>query len=172
MSMRPLLAATLALCLAPAGTAAGLEIAPRELVVSAGVFDVQGRGASEEAGLELRFASFELPLGRLRLEVEPMAGGMANDGGGYYGYLGFGLPWRPARRWELRPFTGVGVYSAGDGRDLGGPIEFRSGLEVSWRPGERSRLGLTLYHLSNGVIYDLNPGSESLVAVYGWRFGG
>jgi hypothetical protein len=50
-------------------------------------------------------------------------------------------------------------------------VEFRSGLEVSYRLDDRSRLGLSFYHLSNGVIYDVNPGGESLCVVYGVRLG-
>ena len=42
-------------------------------------------------------------------------------------------------------------------------------LELAYRlPGE-ARLGLCVYHLSNGGIYHLNPGSESLVLTYSAR---
>jgi hypothetical protein len=144
---------------------------PEEVTVGAGVFDVGEPGATSEADVELRFTAFHLPLGELRLEIEPAAGAMVNADGGFFAYTGFGLPWALGRRWEVTPYTGVGIYSAGDGKDLGGPVEFRSGLEVSLAVGERSRLGLSFYHLSNAVLYDLNPGEESLSLVYSYRFG-
>jgi hypothetical protein len=72
-------------------------------------------------------------------------------------------------RWRAVPFTGGGVYSAGDGKDLGGPVEFRSGLEVSVGVGERWRVGVVYSHLSNAVVYDLNPGAESLVVAVAFR---
>jgi hypothetical protein len=101
-----------------------------------------------------------------------MVGGMVNDAGGYYGYLGLRLPLERGERWQVTPSIGPGIYSAGDGIDLGGPVEFRSGIEVSARLGERARLGVSYYHLSNGVLYDLNPGQESLVLVLTVRTGG
>ncbi|HSN88855.1 MAG TPA: acyloxyacyl hydrolase [Thermoanaerobaculia bacterium] len=48
-------------------------------------------------------------------------------------------------------------------------VEFRSGVELAWRLNERSRIGLCLYHLSNGGLYDFNPGTESLILSYGVR---
>jgi hypothetical protein len=132
---------------------------------------VLDRRQATEADVELRFSRLPLSLGRLRLEIEPAIGAMVNDDGGYYGYAGFGVPWEPSPRWRLTPYTGVGIYSAGRGKNLGGPVEFRSGLEVSYRLDDRSRLGLSFYHLSNGVIYEVNPGGESLCVVYGVRLG-
>jgi hypothetical protein len=67
------------------------------------------------------------------------------------------------------PFTGAGLYEEGDGKDLGGPVEFRSGLEVAVRAGARWWVGLSYYHLSNAVLYDRNPGEESLVLVVSRR---
>jgi hypothetical protein len=48
-------------------------------------------------------------------------------------------------------------------------IEFRSGIELSRRLGERSRLGVSFFHLSNAALYNFNPGSESLVLTYTTR---
>jgi hypothetical protein len=38
----------------------------------------------------------------------------------------------------------------------------RSGIEVAYRFYERSRVGLALFHLSNGGLADKNPGTEVL----------
>ena len=66
--------------------------------------------------------------------------------------------------WELSIQFAPGLYSHGsEGFDLGGPVEFRSGIELSRRLGERPACGLLLFHLSNAHIYSHNPGSESLV---------
>jgi hypothetical protein len=39
----------------------------------------------------------------------------------------------------------------------------RSGLEAGWRFGGGVRLGLEIYHVSNGSTTDYNPGESSLV---------
>ena len=56
----------------------------------------------------------------------------------------------------------TGVYAQGDGVDLGGPIEFRSGLEIGYRTPKGVRLGLSVDHRSNAGIYSNNPGLETV----------
>lgn len=144
--------------------------APREWAFSAGVFDLVESDRAE-AGVELRFASRPLRLFGRDWLLEPALGAMANEDAAYYGYLALRLPIELGGRWRATPFFGTGIYSAGDGLDLGGALEFRSGLEISARLGERSGLGLSYYHLSNAGIYDPNPGAESLVLVLAVRPG-
>ena len=52
----------------------------------------------------------------------------------------------------------TGLYSRGTGVDLGGPIEFRSGIEVAYHLENGMRLGLGWDHRSNLEIYSRNPG--------------
>lgn len=80
-------------------------------------------------------------------------------------YGGASWSWTPNEKWRLRPGFAVSVFEEGDGKDLGGPIEFRSSLEVSYRLRSRFRLGLLVYHLSNAGIYERNPGSNSLALI-------
>lgn len=147
----------------------------REWAVHAGIFDVGTNDNVGEVGVEARFRLFDLPLGGFDLPVEPAAGAMVTGDEGAYAHLSFRIPlheiWSDGwpERWRVVPFTGVGVYEEGDGKDLGGPVEFRSGIEVSYRVGRRWWLGAALYHLSNAVLYDENPGEESLVAMLSWR---
>ena len=54
----------------------------------------------------------------------------------------------------------TGLYSRGTGVDLGGAIEFRSGIEVAYHLENGMRLGLGWDHLSNLEIYARNPGVE------------
>ena len=68
----------------------------------------------------------------------------------------------------MTPFTGASIFEEGDGKDLGGTVEFRSGFEISYRFDSGSRFGVYFYHLSNARIYDDNPGSNSVGLV--WAF--
>ncbi|MDR9454072.1 MAG: acyloxyacyl hydrolase, partial [Wenzhouxiangella sp.] len=56
----------------------------------------------------------------------------------------------------------TGLYEAGDGVDLGGPVEFRSGLEVGYQADNGMRLSLGIDHRSNAGIYGTNPGLETV----------
>jgi hypothetical protein len=151
-----------------AGEAGGPAPPPAALAVGLGAFDVANPGPLAEVGLELRLA----PRGPLALI--PAVGGAINDAGDAYLYGGLAKELPLAPGWFLTPGVGIGVYGHGDdeeGVDLGGAVEFRSILELAreFRPG--TRVGLAFYHLSNGGLYDLNPGSNSAILTVSFGLG-
>ena len=58
--------------------------------------------------------------------------------------------------------TMAGLYEAGDGLDLGGPIAFRSGIELGFEAANGWRYALSYDHRSNAELYDANPGVETV----------
>lgn len=54
-----------------------------------------------------------------------------------------------------------GFYADNGGFDLGGPIEFRSGIELGYQTRQGWRLGISYDHRSNAGIYRTNPGIET-----------
>ncbi len=143
-----------------------------EVALWAGRFDAFETEATNEAGLELRYRPFWRGSAPFAWRLEPAWGAMATDEHAAYLWAGFRLELPLGRRWRLVPQSGAGLYRHGDDKDLGGPIEFRSGLELDLRVGAAHDLGLVLYHLSNAVLYEHNPGEESLVLIWTWRRGG
>ena len=158
---RALVAALLAAAVtAPAGAI--------EYVVAAGEFDVEnplGDGPYE-IGFVVRLLDAEL-FEVSWAKLVPAFGVMATEDETIYGWGGLVLE-IPVGRWRLLPMVGAGFYDKGDGRDLGGTFEFRSGLEVAVRPSERTSVGLEFYHLSNAGFHELNPGSNSIVVNFGF----
>lgn len=135
--------------------------------VAAGSFDIEG-DPTPEAGVEFRFSP--LPVGGVQwLGLVPAMGVSGTSDGGVWLYGNVRLDLEVSDHWVITPQFAVTLFEDGDGKDLGGPVEFRSGLEVSYRFGRGSRLGVLFYHLSNARIYDDNPGSNSLVLV--WAIG-
>ena len=55
-----------------------------------------------------------------------------------------------------------GLYAANGGFDLGGPIEFRSGIEFGYENRRGWRYAFSYDHRSNAGIYDKNPGIENV----------
>ncbi len=55
-----------------------------------------------------------------------------------------------------------GVYLPNGGFDLGGPVAFRSGVEVGFQNRDGWRFGLSYDHRSNAGIHEENPGIETL----------
>ena len=55
-----------------------------------------------------------------------------------------------------------GFYADNGGFDLGGPIEFRSGIELGYEGRMGWRYALSYDHRSNAGLYDDNPGIETV----------
>lgn len=142
--------------------------APRAVVASAGMFEPIVRdGESYEIGAELQFSPrrFEF-LPRFVPDLIPVAGVIASAQGALYGYGGLRFEVPLGSRFVFGACTGAGLLYEAHAKDLGGPLEFRSGLELAYRLPDESRIGLMLYHLSNAGLAKPNPGSESLVLTY------
>lgn len=139
-------------------TAASAQ-AGEQLAVSAGSFDVLDNDNSTNFGIEYRGDSFYKGLG-------PIAGVTGNTDGGWLGYTGFNWDFFVAQNCVITPSLAVAGYSQGDSKDLGGALEFRSGIETSYRFDNQQRVGVAFHHISNAGIYDHNPGVETLMATY------
>lgn len=132
---------------------------PRSLAVSIGSFDVSKDRSQVEGGLEYR-----QPIGVWQL---CFAGGVfGTEEGSVWGFAGLRRDLPLGGRFLLTPAFGIALYEEGDGKDLGGLVEFRSAIELGREFADRSRIALVFYHLSNAGLYDLNPGSNSLILTY------
>lgn len=86
-----------------------------------------------------------------------------NTDGGVFGAGGLFLDLRPLPGVYLRPFGGVGGYSEGDGRDLGGVFQFETGAAVGYRFDNQTEAGILFKHISNANINDRNPAVNSIM---------
>ncbi|QIB65381.1 acyloxyacyl hydrolase [Kineobactrum salinum] len=107
-------------------------------------------------GAEFRFR----PRSRWKL-VPAIGAGFANNGAKFV-YVDLKKDFLLGQRWYLTPSFGVGAFDASRVLDLGHTLEFRSGLEAGYRFANHYRVGIAIYHLSNGGLADENPGTEVL----------
>ena len=134
------------------------------LVPYIGWFDVTDdtdQRQSAQFGAEYRFR-------QIGYGVRPTLGFNVDGKGATYGYGGFNadIPLYRDRVYLIPNFM-AGAYSKGsDGKDLGGVIEFRSGLELAYQMQNSHRVGLAFNHISNASIYDSNPGAETVLLTY------
>lgn len=108
-------------------------------------------------GLEYRFP----PLTRYRLV--PSIGVVVVADGANFIYAELRRDFRFADHWLLTPSFGVGRFNNRPLFNLGHLLEFRSGLEISRQFNQGYRLGVAVFHLSNGGLSDENPGTEAVV---------
>jgi hypothetical protein len=126
---------------------------PALVTLGVGYFDFNDNEEAAEFRLEWR--------GRpLWWKLKPLVGVMGTSDAAIYGYGGIALDFYLGRRLFIAPSFAAGLYSDGDGKDLGAVIEFRSGVEVGWRFDNGARLSALVYHISNAGIDDNNPGTE------------
>jgi lipid A 3-O-deacylase len=126
-----------------------------------GYFDVIG-GDHDAAqfGIEYRARA-------IQYSIRPVFGVNVTTDESVYGYAG--LNWDAElieNQLYLIPSFVAGLYREGDGKDLGGAIEFRSGIELAYQFPNAHRLGAQFNHISNASIYDRNPGSETAMITY------
>jgi len=77
--------------------------------------------------------------------------------------LGHAWTWQNAREnMYIQLHAMTGLYHRGSGVNIGGPIEFRSGVEVGFEARNGVRYGLSLDHRSNAEIYNTNTGLETI----------
>ena len=146
---------------APAAAEQPREPEPAFLVGNGGVFDIINEDTTPQVGVEYIFSEEN------KLWVfTPMVGGFVTGDEAVYVYGGIRLDLFFGRRIVLTPNFAVGLFEEGNGRALGQPLEFRSGLELAYRFDNRSRLGLAFHHLSNAGLSERNPGVETLVLRY------
>jgi lipid A 3-O-deacylase len=144
-----------------AGSAAAQEDyrEPDFITLGAGAFDINDDMTAAEFDIQVR-------LNRRLWIFKPQVGMFVTDDAGFYAYAGIYTDIYFGRRWVLSPSFSVGGNDEGDGKDLGGPVEFRSAVELAYRFDDSSRLGLQFGHLSNASLYDRNPGEEFLILNY------
>lgn len=82
------------------------------------------------------------------------------------GFVGLGLDLRLGGGLTLTPSLAAGLYRAGVSYDLGFPLEFRSGLELSYRLPDGAALSVGFHHVSNASLGRANPGTEALRVGY------
>ena len=136
------------------------------LTFSGGWFDaMQQRHDAIEGRVEYRH-------GKGYWWIKPFGGAMLTSDWSSYFYAGILLDVQLTDHIYVVPSFAPGIYLHGDGRDLGGPVEFRSQIEVGWRFDDGTRAGVSLSHMSNADLYDSNPGVESLMLNISLPFGG
>ena len=113
-------------------------------------------------GAEYRFSDIGYGL-------HPIIGGFGTSKSAAYGYGG--INWDVAllpNQLYIVPNFAVGAYKEGDSgsKQLGGALEFRSGIEMDYQFPNAMQVGIALNHISNAGIYAHNSGEETVMGTY------
>ncbi len=111
-------------------------------------------------GMEYRFAPTNMGL-------RPAMGfNVSNDGDVYlYGGVFWDIELIESKAFVIPSFV-LGSFIQGHGKDIGGPLQFRTGIEFAYQFENGHRIGLGFHHMSNGNISNVNPGAETVLITY------
>ena len=92
--------------------------------------------------------------------LQPVTGAMITSDNAGYVYTGFQIPYESGSL-VIRPSFTPGLYSEGNGKDLGHVIEFKSEIQLSIKLSSGGEIGISYNHISNASLGDKNPGANS-----------
>tara|TARA_Y100000590_G_scaffold19479_1_gene22914 strand:- start:7515 stop:8027 length:513 start_codon:yes stop_codon:yes gene_type:complete len=135
------------------------KISETELNFFTGMFDFSDtKQASGILGIQHQNDDLfrESFLGRL----SPITGGFLTEKSAFYFYTG------AQAEYEIGSFTftpsfAPGYYNAGDGKDLGSALEFKTEVQMSVNLSDSTQFGMSYNHISNASLGDKNPGANS-----------
>ena len=92
--------------------------------------------------------------------ISPITGALVTADAAAYIYTGIQAQYKLGKI-NFTPSFAPGLYSKGDGKDLGHILEFKSELQISVDFVSNSQLGFSYNHLSNASLGTKNPGANS-----------
>ena len=92
--------------------------------------------------------------------LSPITGGFLTENSATYIYTG--VEWNfDVGGLTFTPSFAPGLYGAGDGKDLGHILEFKTEVQAAYNFSETSSFGMSYNHLSNASLGEKNPGANS-----------
>jgi len=71
---------------------------------------------------------------------------------------------------SISPSFAPGYYEAGDGKNLGSALEFKSEIKIGVNLFKDSKLGYSYSHISNNDWGDANPGTDNQSIIFSKKF--
>ena len=124
-----------------------------------GVFDINTSSKKSSELFGIQHSNEDLFRDTFLGKLSPITGFMMTTDSTSYLYTGVQAQYKIGKL-NLTPSFSPGLYSMGDGKDLGYPLEFKSEVQLSV-DFFGSRLGYSQSHISNGNLGDKNPGADS-----------
>ena len=125
-----------------------------------GVFDINTSSKKSSELFGIQHSNEDLFRDTFLGKLSPITGLMMTADTSSYFYTGVQAEYKIGKL-NLVPSFAPGLYTMGDGKDLGSPLEFKSELQLSIDILPGTKLGYSQSHLSNADLGDKNPGADS-----------
>tara|TARA_B110000444_G_C18685446_1_gene521725 strand:+ start:142 stop:663 length:522 start_codon:yes stop_codon:yes gene_type:complete len=102
--------------------------------------------------------------------VSPITGGFITENSAAYVYTGIEWNYDMGNKMTFTPSFAPGLYSEGDGKDLGHVLEFKTEIQASYQFSDTASFGASYNHISNASLGKKNPGANSYMFNYLQKF--
>ena len=147
--------------------------APRDLImVSVGHSDIDDF-AEPTAEASIAYSSAKTVGGNATWVrgFGPMLGLTMTGKGAFFAYGGLYGDFFIGDSLVIRPEVGLGAFTPGNGKDLGGTFEIHDSLSMVYVFDNEARFSVTYSHISNAGVHASNPAVESVLLTYAFPIG-
>jgi lipid A 3-O-deacylase len=102
-------------------------------------------------------------------KFSPITGGFVTNKSSIYLYTGVQAEYEVGPL-NIVPSFAPGYYEAGDGKDLGMALEFKSEIKLSFDIFQDSKIGYSYSHISNNDWGTINPGTNNQTVSFSKTF--
>ena len=121
-----------------------------------GVFDINTSSKKSSELFGIQHSNEDLFRDTFLGKLSPITGLMMTADSSSYFYTGVQAEYKIGKL-NLVPSFAPGLYTMGDGKDLGSPLEFKSELQLSIDILPGTKLGYSQSHLSNACLLYTSP---------------
>ena len=130
-----------------------------EFNVYTGMFDFSDDGKSS-ALIGFQHQNENLNRDTFLGNISPVTGALITADNPGYIYTGVQAQYKVGSL-NITPSFTPGLYSEGNGKDLGHVVQFKSEVQLSLDLSDSSEFGFSYNHISNASLGDKNPGANS-----------
>ena len=130
-----------------------------EFNAALGNFDFSDKN-KKSSMLDLTYGFTERNIDSSIGQIKPLMGAFITGDNAAMAYAGAKIDYRLGTLMITPSFT-PGLYSKGDGKDLGNILEFKSQVNIGLDLGLSTILSIGYSHISNASLGDKNPGANS-----------
>ena len=145
-----------------------LNISANSISFFGGSYDYDDDNTSTLYGLNYHLSDNAFSIFNL-IDLNPVIGGFVTAKSATMFYSGFETNIGQDSIY-LNLSSSAGIYSNGDGKDLGNALQFKSEVNLFYRLGKSSSVGLGSHHISNAGLSSVNPGTNNFYLIFNRDF--
>ena len=145
-----------------------LNLLANSISIFGGSYDYDDDFTSTLFGLNLHLSDNKFRVLDL-IDLNPVIGGFVTAKSATMLYSGFETNIGQDSLY-LNLSSSTGIYSNGNGKDLGNALQFKSEVNLFFKLGKSSRIGIGSHHISNAGLSSVNPGTNNYYIIFNRDF--